>query len=128
VGWQGPGDSRFHTMAWHSYDEKLAELIVDRCKLRSDELPKEKLVVLPTDFRATSPFEAVVIAPPSVRLFDHLPEPISSKVYLAAPAFMSEFTNQMSAKDFRHQVGRKDGWRVYVYRWDRKEKAQPSWD
>jgi hypothetical protein len=115
-------------MAWHSYDDELAELIVDRCKLRGDELPQEKLVVLPTDFRPATGFEAVVVAPPGIRLFDHLPESISSRIYLVAPAFMSEFNNQMSAKDFRHQIGRKGGWRVYVYRWDRSEKTQPSWD
>jgi hypothetical protein len=126
--WPGASDHLFHTSAWNSYNEKLAELILDRCSVRSDELPKEKLIVLPGDFGAVSQFEAVVVAPPSVRLFDHLPEPISSKIYLVAPAFRSEFTSQMSAKDFRHQIGRKDGWRVYVYRWDRTEKTQPSWD
>jgi hypothetical protein len=43
---------------------------------------------------------------------------------LVTPALTMKYL----VKDFRHQIGRKDGWRVPLYRWDRIEKTSPSWD
>ena len=126
--WEGPGGGHlFHTSALNSFSDGVAEVVVGRCQLAAPDLPDENLVVLDSEFGDTAPFETVVVAPPSIALFEHLSEPVRSHMYVVAPAYHSEFNTQMSGKDFRHQMGRKDGWRVYVYRWDRPEKKAPSW-
>ena len=129
IAWDG-GDGRlFHTSASNSHEEDIAQIIV-RC-LKAAALSGSRLTsvaVLAADFHGAAKFDRVVVAPPEVELFNHLSEELRKAIYLVAPAYASEFSDGMSARDFRHQIGRKDGWRVYVYRWNRVEKTGPSWD
>lgn len=129
VVWESPdGAGLFHTAAADSFEPAIAEVIVQSCQLFAADFPSTYVQVLETSFNDTQPFETVVVAPTSIALFDHLSEPMKSKIYLVAPAYRSEFHEKMDGRDFRHQIGRKDGWRVYVYRWNRPEKKAPSWD
>ena len=124
----GTEDGRlFQTSASNSFSEPIAELILERCKaIDSLQLPPAKVAVMDTVYAPVSSFEATVIAPPEIAQFDHLRENIRTRMHLVAPAFRSEFRDGMSAKEFRHQLVRKDGWRVPIFRWDRLEKTAPS--
>lgn len=129
VVWAPDEKHIFHMSASNSFNHELAELILDHCKgIDPSSLPVGKVKVVPTNFGSTSKFETVVVAPPEIDLFGHLAQELRSKLYLVSPAFKSEFRDGISAKDWRHQIGRKDGWRVYVYKWDRPEKTAPSWN
>jgi hypothetical protein len=123
------GPRLFHMSASNSYCERVAERILDCAERHYFRVPDaRKIAVIPADFSPVASFDNVVIVAPEVNLFAHLSEPLENAIYLVAPAYKSEFTNGMSVKDFRHQIGRKDGWRVYIYRWNRPEKTSPSWD
>ena len=103
--------------------------VFDLCvPLRSSELSRHEVLVLNAQFIAPNiGFDSVVVAPPEVELFNHWPMELHSRVYLVAPAYKSEFKDGSTARDFRHQIGRKDGWRVPIYNWNRSEKTAPSW-
>jgi hypothetical protein len=127
--WEGPdGGYLFHTAASNSFNEQIAADIVANCQLVASDLPGEHIRTIPVTFQPESSFEIVAVAPPAVQLFDHLSDPVKSKMYLVAPAYRSEFHDRMTAKDFRHQMGRKDGWRVHIYRWARTQRTAPAWD
>lgn len=129
IVWEGTDGRLFHLSASNSYDERVAERIIDCVKavtLSASQDPSIEVVA--GNFEGVAKFNKVVIASPEVELFNHLSEQLQNSIYLVAPSYASEFSHGMSARDFRHQIGRKDGWRVYVYRWDRIEKTAPSWD
>jgi hypothetical protein len=127
--WAAPGGRLFQASAWNSYSQPLAERLLDHCAaLDLSTLVPGKVTVCEAGFQPNGNFETVVIAPPEIALFEHLPGNLQSSMHLVVPAYRSEFTDGMSAKDFRHQIGRKDGWRVPVYRWNRVEKTSPSWE
>ena len=119
----------YHFSARDSYSEQIAAIIAGALKEASlATLHPDTVSVVPVNFQEAAKFDRIVIVPPAVQLFNHLSEELRKAIYLVAPAYASEFTDGMSAKEFRHQIGRKDGWRVQVYRWDRTEKTSPSWD
>ena len=124
------GDGRlFLTSASSSYSEVIAERMLD-CfnNIDMSSLVPGKVTVAEADFKPSSPFEVLAIAPPELALFDHMSEEVRQRIYLVVPAYRSEFQDGISVKDFKHQMGRKDGWRVHIYRWNRYEKTAPSWD
>lgn len=127
--WSSEDRRLFQASASNSYSENIAERLldcfnaIDLSKLRPD-----KVTVTDASFQPAGGFEVLAIAPPEIALFDHLPEDLRSRMHLVVPAYRSEFQDGMSARDFRHQMGRKDGWRVNVYRWNRLEKTSPSWE
>lgn len=124
------GEGRlFQTSASNSYSEVIAERLLD-CFNAIDlsQLQPGKITVADARFQPASEFEVLAIAPPEIALFDHLPEDLRARMHLVVPAYRSEFQDGMSARDFRHQMGRKDGWRVHVYRWNRLEKTAASWE
>jgi len=115
--------------ASNSFSEELAETILEQLEATDlSSLQPGKIKVVSANFQPSSKFETVVIAPPEIQLFGHLSEKLRVKIYVVAPAFKSEFNDGSSAKEWRQQIGRKDGWRVYVYRWNRVEKTAPSWE
>jgi len=114
-----------HLSAEDGFDSQVARIALDQAK--RVELSRTAVSVVATDYSPFAPFTLTAFAPPAVRLFDHLSEKLRSKVILAAPGYDSEFKDGMTAQDFRHQIGRKDGWRVRLYKWDRAEKHAPSW-
>lgn len=119
----------YHFSASNSYSEQIATIIAGALKEASLTNSRPSVVaVIPVNFKEAAKFDRVVVAPPEIELFNHLSDGLKKVIYLVAPAYASEFTDGMSARDFRHQIGRKDGWRVYVYRWNRIEKTSPSWD
>ena len=126
----GTEDGRlFQTSASNSYVEPLAESLLDRfTAIDTSRLRPGEVSVVDAEFLPVSRFEVLVIAPPEIAIFGHLPEDVRSRMHVVAPAFRSEFKDGMSVREYRHQVGRKDGWRVHVYRWDRLEKTSPSWE
>lgn len=126
----GSKDGRlFQAMASNSYSSSLAELLLDHCTVvDSSKLSPGRVAIVDASFQPVSNFEIMAIAPPEIGLFGHLSEDLRSRMHLVVPAFRSEFKDGMSASEFRHQIGRKDGWRVSAYRWDRVEKTSPSWD
>jgi hypothetical protein len=128
VVWEGPnGSCLFQTSALNSFRDELAAAIVAEVNCTSMNLSLDSVTVLESSAKGMAPFDAIALAPPSIGLFEHLSEDLRSHVYLVVPAYRSEFNGGMTGKDFRHQMGRKDGWRVQVYRWDRVEKKAPSW-
>jgi len=128
VVWAG-GPRLFHMSARNSYSDQVAERILNCAESLHLRVPDAgKIAVIPVDFSPVANFDNIVVVAPEVDLFAHLSEALRKAIYLVAPAHKSEFTDGMSAKDFRHQIGRKDGWRVYIYRWNRLEKTSPSWD
>jgi hypothetical protein len=128
IVWAG-GPSLFHMSASNSYCDQVAVRILDCAESRTLRLPDPgRIAVTPVDFSPVANFDDVVVVGPEANLFAHLSEALRKAIYLVAPAYKSEFQHGMSAKDFRHQIGRKDGWRVYIYRWNRIEKTSPSWD
>lgn len=114
-----------HMAAEDSFNSDVARIALDQVK--HVDLSSPTVSVVATDYSPHAQFTHTTFAPPAIQLFDHLSEEMRSRVILAAPSYASEFKDGMSAKDFRHQTGRKDGWRVRVYRWDRAEKHEPSW-
>lgn len=118
------GEGRlYHFSASNSYSEPIAAIITNALKdANLTRAHPSAVAVIPVNFQEAAKFDRVVVAPPEIGLFNHLSEDLRKAIYLVAPAYASEFTDAMSAKDFRHQMGRKDGWRVYIYRWDRAEK------
>lgn len=114
-----------HIAAEDSFNSDVARIALDQVRRVDFSLPT--VSVVPTDYSPHAQFICTTFAPPAIQLFDHLSEEMRSRVILAAPSYGSEFKDGMSAKDFRHQIGRKDGWRVQVYRWDRAERHEPSW-
>lgn len=124
------GDGQlYHFSASNSDSAQIAAIIVGALKKAALAKPHPSAVtVIPVNFKDAAKFDRIVIAPPAIQLFNHLSEDLRKAIYLVAPAYASEFTDGMSAKEFRHQIGRKDGWRVHVYHWDRTEKTSPSWD
>lgn len=125
----GEGGRLYHFSASNSYSEQIATIIAGALKETSPgNLRPGTVAVIPVNFKAAAEFDRLVVAPPEIGLFNHFSEELRQAIYLVAPAYASEFSDGMSAKDFRHQIGRKDGWRVHVYRWNRIEKTSPSWD
>jgi len=119
----------FQASASNSYSEPIAALLLDHFNtIDLSTLQAGNVTVFEKSFEPAGHFEAFVIAPPEIGLFDHFSEDIRARMHLVIPAFKSEFKSGMSANEFRHQIGRKDGWRVYLYRWNRLEKTSPSWD
>jgi hypothetical protein len=114
-----------HLSAEEGFDSEVAGIALDQ--VRRAEFSPTLVSVVATDYSPHARFTHTAFAPPAVRLFDHLSEELRSKVILAAPGYGSEFKDGMTAQDFRHQIGRKDGWRVRLYKWDRAEKQAPSW-
>lgn len=114
-----------HMAAEDSFDSDVARIALDQARHVDLSLPTVSVVA--TDYSPRTQFTHTTFASPDIQLFGHLSEEIHSRVVLAAPCYGSEFKDGMSAKDFRHQIGRKDGWRVRLYRWDRAEKHEPSW-
>jgi hypothetical protein len=114
-----------HMAAEDSFNGDVARIALDQARHVDLSLPT--VSVIATDYSPHAQFTHTAFAPPAIQLFDHLSEEVRSRVVLAAPSYGSEFKEGMPAKDFRHQIGRKDGWRVRVYRWDRAEKHEPSW-
>ena len=114
-----------HLAAEDSFSSDVAGIALDQAMRVDLSLPTVSVVA--TDYSPHAQFTHTTFAPPAIQLFDHLSEEVRSRVILAAPSYGSEFKDGIPAKDFRHQIGRKDGWRVQVYRWDRAEKREPSW-
>lgn len=128
VVWEGlNGSCLFQTSALNSFRNELAGAIVAEVDCASMNLSLDSVIVLESMAKGMAPFDAIAVAPPSIGLFEHLSEELRSHMYLVVPAYRSEFKGGMTGKEFRHQMGRKDGWRVQVYRWDRVEKKAPSW-
>ncbi len=126
--WPGEGGCLYHLSASNSYSERIAEAIVGHLAKRAVPIGQTgDVAVMPFAFDEAVKFDRIVVAGPEVRLFEHLSEDLRKRMYFVAPAYACEFTDGMSAREFRHQLGRKDGWRVPVYRWDRAEKTRPSW-
>lgn len=115
-----------HLSAESSFHAGIAEILLDAAMNHIYEAQR-LLAVTETNYAPYAKFTRSVFIPPEAGLFDHFSEPLRSCMFLAVPSYASEFANGMSIKDFRHQIGRKDGWRVNVYRWDRLEKIKPSW-
>jgi hypothetical protein len=114
-----------HMAAEDSFNSDVARIALNQ--LRRVNFSQATVSVIATNYSPHAPFTCTTFAPPDVHLFNHFSEELRSKIILAAPSYESEFKNNMSVKDFRHQIGRKDGWRVRVYRWDRTEKLAPDW-
>jgi hypothetical protein len=118
-----------HLSARDSFSASLAERALDRiAEVDCSTVPSSVISVFPTDFPPPFGFESLVVAPPAVKWFEHWPEELQLVSYLVAPAYKSEFSDGMSVGDFRHQLGRKDGWRVKIENWLRPEKKSPVWD
>jgi hypothetical protein len=118
----------FHASALNSYGDLIAAALVAHCQFTTQQLPVDRLLVDNVDFGETCEFDTVVVAPPAVGLFNHLSAELNTHMFWVAPAYRSEFNANMNVKDFRHQLARKDGWRVHADRWDRKEKKAPTWN
>jgi hypothetical protein len=114
-----------HMAAEDSFNSDVARTALDQ--IRRVDFSLSTVSVVTTDYSPHAQFSCTTFAPPDIQLFNHFSEDVRSKIIFAAPSYDSEFKKGMSVKDFRHQIGRKDGWRVRVYRWDRIEKHAPSW-
>ena len=124
-------DDRYmiHLFARDGFDSRLAEFILDTIsKTDCLALPSSAIALFPAAFPKPFAFEGVVVVPHAAAILAHWPEELQAASYLAIPAYKSEFADGMSLREFRHQIGRKDGWRVPYYKWSRAEKKNPSWE
>jgi hypothetical protein len=124
------GSRLIELTARDSFDARLAKFLLDRAA--EVELPTRGSVtirVFPIRFPARWTFECVVVAPPRVaKRFEHESVSLRRATYWVVPAFQGEFDDRAGGDAFWHQLGRKDGWRSVVVRWDRSRKTRPVFD
>lgn len=113
-----------------SYDERLAEFLLDRAAEIDLPGPRARSIrVAPAEYPAPWAFTAVVIVPPAIaQRFEHESAALSRVTYWVVPAFDGEFADGAAGDVFWHQLQRKDGWRSDVIRWDRARKTSPVFD
>ncbi|MEM7164428.1 MAG: hypothetical protein AAF581_03135 [Planctomycetota bacterium] len=116
-------------IARDSFDGRLAEFLLDQCAGLAEAPDSTTLTVHTSKFPTPWQFDTVVVAPPSAaNRFEHQSESLNRVTYWCIPAFTGEFAHGDNPDQFRHQVGRKDGWRLPVTRWDRSPKTERSYD
>jgi hypothetical protein len=113
-----------------SFDERLAVFLLDQVLGAELPGPRSRTIrVAEAAFPGPWRFEAVVVAPPPVaRRFEGQSAALQRATYWAVPAFAGEFADRAGGAAFWHQLGRKDGWRSVVVRWDRPRKTRPVFD
>ena len=113
-----------------SFDERLAAFLLDMAAQVGLPGPRARTIrVAAAQFPPPWEFGAVVVVPPVVaKRFEHESTALQRVTYWVVPAFAGEFTNGADGAAFWHQLGRKDGWRSVVVRWDRSRKTQPVFD
>ena len=124
-------DSRvLQLVARDSFDDALAAFLLDQLVANRQALDDEAaLTVFAASFPEPWTFDCVVVAPPTIaKRFDGRSGYLRERVYWAFPAFRDEFSPDDGAKEFWHQLGRKDGWRIHVVDWRRTPKTAKAWD
>jgi hypothetical protein len=111
-----------HTTAEDSFDERVAVCIFDAIEnIDFASIPRNSVTVVPVEFPAPYQFDRIVVVPPEAGRMGHFGE-FQRHSFGAYPAYASEFSHGMSLRDFASQFTRKDGFRVYLFRWNRQEK------
>ncbi len=113
-----------------SFDDRLAAFLLARlAKCEPPGLRSKTIRVINTPFPEPWSFSAVVIVPPIVaKRFEHESAVLQKRTYWAVPAFDGEFADMADGASFWHELGRKDGWRIVVVRWNRTRKLECDFD
>ena len=124
-------DSRLlQLIARDSFDDSLASFLLDQLVEHPEAvLDGEALTVTAVTFPAAWAFDCIVVVPPRVaKRYEGRSDYLRERVYWAFPAFCGEFLPGDGSKEFWHQLGRKDGWRIHVIDWRRTPKKVKVWD
>jgi len=113
-----------------SFDERLAAFLLDMAAEVGLPGPRIRTIrVAATEFPPPWEFGAIVVVPPEIaKRFEQESGALQRFTYWLLPAFDGEFTDGADGAAFWHQLGRKDGWRSVVVRWDRSRKTRPVFD
>ena len=105
------------------YSDELVTFLFDqKHQIDFSGIKKDEIFVREFDFPAGVAFTKIVVHPPVAPCFRHFPEKLQAILYYIAPVYDSEFSVGMTVRDYAHQIGRKDGYRVHTVEWNREMK------
>ncbi len=113
-----------------SYCDDLAIFLLEQIdRLKMNNLYPDRLSVTNVTYPAPWKFETVVVVPPLIwNGFKNKSAALTAATFWAVPAFASDFLDGNDGKAFRHQLCRKDGWRIHPIDWNRERKTSKKYD